>query len=72
MHVFRIVLACLVSAIWTAGYILAYVNGTDQPGALNALMAIVLGWVFGSTVVDTVKRARRSLVEPERQEEPDA
>lgn len=68
MHVFRIALACLVSAIWTAGYVLAYVNGTDQPGALNALMAIVLGWVFGSTVADTIKRARRSLTEPEEKD----
>lgn len=53
----RIVLAGLVSTLWAAGYILAYLgNQATAPTELSALMAIVLGWALGGTLKDVFKR----------------
>jgi hypothetical protein len=52
----RIGLALTVSAVWLVGYVLAYVNGGQDPAELSALMAVVLGWAFAGTIRDTVKR----------------
>lgn len=53
----RIVLAGLVSILWAVGYILAYLGKQpNAPTELSALMAIVLGWALGGTLMDVFKR----------------
>jgi hypothetical protein len=58
VQVFRYVLAGLVTLLWLVGYVLAYTKGSDAqaPTELTGLMVIVLGWAFGGTVKDALKR----------------
>lgn len=51
-------LVFLVTLVWLVGYGLAFYTGSEQPTALNVLMGLVLGWVFGSSTLDAVKRLR--------------
>lgn len=52
----RIALATLVTAIWAAGYVLAYVGKGQAPEELSGLMVIVLGWAFAGEVKDAIRR----------------
>lgn len=52
----RIALASIVTAVWVAGYGLAYVNHQQTPTELSGLMAVVLGWAFAGEVRDAIKR----------------
>lgn len=59
MQRLRIGLAVLVTAVWLAGYILAYRRGgTNPPTELSGLMALVLGWVFGGAIKDAIKKPK--------------
>lgn len=52
----RIVLATVVTLVWAAGYVLAYIGKGQTPQELSVLMAIVLGWAFAGEVKDAIRR----------------
>lgn len=55
----RITLAVVVTGIWLTGYVLAYVGERPEPPTeLSVLMAFVLSWAFGGTVLEVTRRAR--------------
>lgn len=56
MQTFRIVVACLVVAVWLVGYVLAYITGGANPTELSGLMALVLGWATAGELRDTIKK----------------
>lgn len=52
----RLGLAAVVTVVWASGYYIAWKNGTQTPTELSALEAMVLGWAFGGTIKDVLKR----------------
>lgn len=55
----RIALAAIVTAIWAAGYVNAYISRGEAPQELSMLMAIVLGWALGGEALDSFRRRLR-------------
>lgn len=64
----RIALAVIVTVVWLAGYVLAYVTGGDTPQELTGLMVIVLGGAFAGEVKDAVKRRLNGVKEDDAPE----
>lgn len=56
MHRLRIALAVLVTGVWVAGYVVAFLTRGSDPTELSGLMAVVLGWAFAGEVRDQIKR----------------
>lgn len=52
----RIALASIVTVIWAAGYVLAYIGKGQTPQELSGLMVLVLGWAFAGEVKDAIRR----------------
>jgi hypothetical protein len=52
----RIALAAIVTTIWAAGYINAYIGRGQTPEELSGLMGIVLGWALAGEVKDSLRR----------------
>lgn len=61
MQRFRIALASLVTAVWLAGYVVAYVQARPSPTELTGLMAFVLSWAFAGQVKDVIQRKMREM-----------
>lgn len=60
MFWFRLGLAALVTLVWLAGYVLAFVNHDPLPGELSGLMALVLGWALGGATLEVIRNTRAS------------
>jgi hypothetical protein len=52
----RIALATVVTLVWVAGYVIAYIGRGQTPQELSGLMVIVLGWAFAGELKAAVKR----------------
>lgn len=56
---FRYTLAAAVSAVWTIGYVLSWIDGAEHPAPstpVSIIMASVVAWAFSGEVKKSLNR----------------
>lgn len=53
---FRIVVSVLVLTMWTLAILASYFSNYEIPNSVEGAFMVVIGYVFGLTLVDQIKR----------------